>query len=88
MARSELLARFGEPQARQTLHKTFKAIFGPIETFWSRVPDGAKVEIWSYRSTRRGAGPSEVKRGSTELYFVDDSETVGGIGFAAEDAVY
>ncbi len=88
MPRSEILGRFGPPDHKQTLRKTFAGIFGPVEEFWPRVRSGAKVEIWSYRSTRRTEGSSEVTSGATELYFVDDKQTVDGIGFAPEGAVY
>ncbi len=88
MHRSELLARFGPPDSRQTLLKTSAPIWGPIEDFWPRVPDGARVEIWSYASTGSTGAGSDPARGSTELYFVDDSDVVDGIGFALEGVEY
>jgi hypothetical protein len=78
MSRQEVLAAFGEPRRRDVLVKSGTPVFGPIETFWSTVSPGARVEIWSYPATG----------GTVELYFVDDSSEVEGTGFAAEGAVY
>ena len=88
MARSEVVSRFGQPDHQQTLFKSSTAVFGAIEGFWPRAPEGAKVEIWSYKSTRSNNAVSGGTRGSTELYFVNGSDTVDGIGFAVEGAVY
>jgi hypothetical protein len=43
---------------------------------------GATVEIWAFQSTLDG------QPGQTELYFIDDADTVDGIGFHIEGAVY
>lgn len=89
MDRSAVLVNFGPPDQQQTLFKQSNAIWGPIEDFWSEVPSGAKVEIWSYASrTRLVEGSAETTPGSTELYFVNDSMTVQGVGFAPEGVVY
>jgi len=88
MDRTDILSRFGPPETEQTLFKTSPAVFGPIEDFWSRLADGSKVEIWSYRSTWHGSGSQEPTPGSSEFYFVDDSASVDGIGFAPEGVVY
>jgi hypothetical protein len=88
MNRSDLLDRFGRPDQEQTLYKGSDAIWGPIEDFWYQVPRGAKIEIWSYKSFRSAEASSNITTGSTELYFVNDSTTVNGIGFAVEGAVY
>lgn len=88
MLRSSVLTRFGAPERKAIVVKSSVTVSGPIESFWARVPAGAKVEIWSYTSAMPQDGSSDPTRGSTELYFVDDSETVDGIGFAVEGAVY
>ena len=89
MDRSAVLAKFGPPDQEQTLFKQSNPIWGPIEDFWPEVPNGAKVEIWSYESrTRLVEGSAETTPGSTELYFVNDSMTVQGVGFAPEGVVY
>jgi len=89
MERATILATFGPPDHEQTMIKQSEAIWGPIEDFWPQVPNGAKVEIWSYESLARLVeGSDETTRGSTELYFVDDSATVQGIGFAPDGVVY
>lgn len=78
MRRDELLDKFGEPVQRETLQKTSGQIFGPIETFWQSVADSSTVEIWYYTANE----------GTVELYFVDGSATVLGVGFAPEGAVF
>jgi hypothetical protein len=76
--RDEILGSFGPPARKESLRKTGDAIWGPIETFWSRVPAGDRVEIWAY----------PVKGGTVELYFLEGSERVQGTGFAPEGAVF
>lgn len=78
MSRPELIDRFGEPDRRQSLVKRDEAIWGAIEDFWPQVPSGSSVLIWGYA----------VEDGTMELYFVDDSPTVDGMGFAPEGAVF
>lgn len=78
MSRQQIVAEFGEPRDRQSLVKSDPNIWGPIETFWSSVPPGARVEIWSYPATG----------GTVELYFIDGSREVQGTGFAPEGAVF
>jgi len=78
MSREQLVETFGEPHERKTLVKSDASIWGPIETFWSKVPLGSRVEIWSYR----------VDGGSAELYFVDGATRVQGTGFAADGVIY
>lgn len=77
-ARSELIARLGEPSDRQEWVKQDEGVFGPIESFWGEVPLGATVEIWQF----------PVEGGSLEAYFVDGSETVQGTAFAPDGVVY
>ena len=89
MTRAAVRARFGPPEQTQEMVKANDHVWGPIESFWARVPMGGKVEIWSYRSKQWPNGRSaDATDGSTELYFVNGSDTVDGIGFAVEGAVY
>lgn len=84
-----LLARYGEPERTSRLRKLDARVWGPIENFWHRVPPGSVVEIWHYRSTARWeAGSGRRTPGTTELYFVDGSPVVSGLGFAPEGVVY
>ncbi len=83
MSHAEITAQFGEPDRTQNLTKSDENIWGPIESFWPKVPMGATVEIWLFEST-----PSSGEAGRTELYFVNASDTVDGIGFQIEGAVY
>ncbi len=90
MTRADISAQYGEPDRTQTLSKSSDAIWGPSEDFWSKVPPGTTVEIWAFRSrltTESHEGRSE-QAGQSELYFVNDSPTVDGIGFYIEGAVY
>ena len=90
MSRAGVIERFGEPDRKQTLRKTDESIWGAIETFWAEVPSGSEVEIWYYSTGVELAGGdgAATPDGITELYFVDGSDTVGGIGFAPRGAVF
>jgi len=89
MARSIIVEQFGPPEHVQTFRKSNDAVWGPIEDFWTKVPFGSTVEIWSYRSGNRVMeGSPDRFPGKTELYFIDGSKTVQGIGFSMDGAVY
>ena len=89
MERGVVQGRFGEPLRSREMHKTGDGVWGPIEGFWSRAPMGSTVEIWSYRTTHEWMlGSDERAPGVTELYFVDGSRTVSGLGFAPDGVVY
>ena len=90
MSRSEILSRFGEPRRTQSLTKSGDEIWGAIEEFWPQIRRGAIVEIWAYDSRIQliDAEREIDQQGQTELYFVEDSETVTGIGFHVSGAVY
>ena len=90
MTRAEVIRRFGEPERKDTLRKTDESIWGAIESFWSEVPIGSEVEIWFYSTPVEAADGAEsgVAEGTTELYFLDGSATVSGIGFAPRGAVF
>lgn len=78
-SQTQVRASFGEPKLTQTYTKKDNPhIFGEIERVWSKVPEGATVDIWVY----------EVQGGNIELYFVRPSSLVWDIGFAPEGAVY
>ena len=78
MLRADLVTRFGQPVRTEILTKRSEHIFGPVETFWSTMPMGFSVEIWSF----------EARGGWAEVYFLDGAEAAGGTGFHDEDAVY
>lgn len=78
MTRAEVVESFGPPARKQSFLQTGGPIWGAIEDFWSKVPNGAVVEVWAYPSVG----------GMMELYFVDESEQVMGMGFAPEGVVY
>lgn len=89
MSRATILERYGEPDRMSGLRKEDDRVWGPIEDFWSRVPVGGSVEIWTYRSTAQWeANSGRRTRGTTEVYFVDRSQVVSGLGFAPEGVVY
>lgn len=81
--RSEIRKMFGTPHSVNSIQKQNDVIWGAIESFWGRVPVESTVEIWSYRSQNPPIG-----EGHTELYFVDGSDTVDGLGFSPADVVY
>lgn len=89
MSKPTLIARFGPPDQKQTMYKRSDAVWGPIEDFWHNVPPNAKIEIWSYKSlSALEAGNPRLTEGNTELYFIEDTYTVDGIGFAPAGVVY
>lgn len=90
MTRAEIRSEFGNPQRTQVLTKTGDQIWGPIEDYWPQVPQGATVEIWSYdsRMTFSDDDNEFEQPGQTQLYFINDSNEVSGIGFHIEGAVY
>ncbi len=90
MSRVDIRGTYGEPVHTDSMTKTTAHIFGPIESFWYKVPDGSKIEIWSYDSyaVTYSDGREYRRDGQTELYFLNDSDVVTGIGFHDEDAVY
>ena len=90
MTRADVLNKFGDPQQVQTMKKTAEPIWGPIEEIWSQVGMGATIEMWSYDSCRTSAdnGKLSERPGQTELYFVNESNEVTGIGFYIKGAVY
>jgi len=90
MSRTDITAQFGEPDRTHNLTKSDDSIWGPIEGFWPKVPMGATVALWAFQSTMTMKSPerSFEQPGQTELYFVNDSDTVDGIGFHIDGAVY
>jgi hypothetical protein len=89
MSRATVLERYGAPTDASELKKRDDRVWGPIEDFWPRVPPGSAVEIWKYRTTaEREADSGRRVRGTTELYFVDRSTGISGLGFAPDGVVY
>ena len=89
MSRARILEQYGEPDRRSRLLKKDDRVWGPIEEFWQHVPTGSSVEIWHYRSTAKWvANNGQRAHGTTEIYFIDQSEVISGLGFAPEGVVY
>lgn len=90
MTRAAVIRRFGEPERKDTLRKTGESIWGAIESFWPEVPTGSEVEIWFYSTPVEAADGAEsgAAEGTTEVYFLDGSATVSGVGFAPRGAVF
>lgn len=90
MARDEVLERFGKPQRTQVMTKSGEGIWGPIEEYWAEIPLGARVEIWGFDSELTMEVPEGTynQAGQTELYFVNDSNNINGLGFYIKGAVY
>ena len=89
MTRDEVLDKFGNP-ARSQVMQTSGEAWGPIEQYWAEIPLGAKVEIWGFKSeiTMEAPEGNYKQAGQTELYFVNDSDKVNGLGFYIKGAVY
>jgi hypothetical protein len=81
-SREQVLREYGEPRQITEFHKTGNQIWGAIETFWLKVPMGSSVEVWSYPSQQ------SIGHGDTELYFIDDSAMVNGVGFSPKGVIY
>jgi len=90
MTRDEVLERFGKPQRTQVMTKSGEGIWGPIEKYWAEIPLGAKVEIWGFNSEITMEAPEGAynQAGQTELYFVNDSNNINGLGFYIKGVVY
>ena len=88
--REQLTEQFGPPLRVQFLANKGQVVWGAIEDYWDQVPIGSSVEIWAYRSTIviENAETNHLQAGETELYFVDDSNSVDGVGFHLKGAVY
>jgi hypothetical protein len=77
-SQTEILESFGAPSRKQSFLKSGNAIWGAIEDFWPQVPQGSTVESWGY----------QVEGGTIELYFIDQSDHVDGLGFAPAGVVF
>lgn len=89
LSRRTIVEQYGEPVRSSRLRKQDDHIWGPIEDFWPQVPLGSTVEIWTYRTTAEWEAHSGRRvPGTTEIYFVDDSEVISGLGFAPDGVVY
>jgi hypothetical protein len=58
--------------------KRDRYIWGPEESFWDKIPIGAKLEVWRY----------EFSDGGLNLYFVNESRELDYIAFAPKGVVY
>ncbi len=82
MNQKDIRSQFGEPIKIESFSKTNNHIFGAIKSYWSTIPVGSTVVVWTYKSeNQRG-------KGNTELYFLNDELKVSGIGFAPEGVIY
>ena len=82
MSQEYIRSHFGEPIQVSAFHKKNESIWGPIESYWSTLPLGSTVVMWSYESENQGV------KGRTELYFLNGEVKVSGIGFSPKGVVY
>ena len=87
VSRKEITNQFGKPVKITRLAKTTEHIWGAIESYWYEVPIGSEIEIWVYRSKQKGETTTGAS-GETQLYFLNGSNTVTGVGFHGNGAVY
>lgn len=67
-----------DPYETKTFEKTGKPIWGPEEEFWDKIPNGAKLEVWRYKS----------ENGHLNLYFIDAGDHLTHKAFAPKGVVY
>ena len=89
-ARDEITSHFGKPSRIQTFIKQGQPIWGAVESYWEKVPNGSTIEIWAYPSKMvyQDSDVTHLQEGVTELYFLDASKTVSAKGFHIAGAVY
>jgi hypothetical protein len=74
-SRSLILKALGEPPKKSELEKKSVTIFGPMEGWWDKLPDGSKIEIWDYPESK----------GTLQIYFLDNGDSVWHTAFAGKN---
>ncbi len=76
--KESILQLLGDTSGRGTLVKHDTPMFGPQEAFWDQLPEGTRMEVWTYHFSD----------GKLYLYFMDGEEKVTFIAFAPQGIVY
>lgn len=76
--KQEIIKVIGEPAEKEIITKQNESIWGSEEEFWSEIPMGTSLEVWSY----------EDEQGQLNLYFVEGSNRLGYKAFAPKGVVY
>jgi len=76
--KQEILAILGLPDHKESFTKSGRPIWGPEEEFWDRIPDGTRLEAWSYQK----------EPGQLNLYFLNGHDQLDYKAFAPKGRVY
>lgn len=71
LSRSLILKTLGEPSKKSELEKKSVAIYGPMEGWWDKLPDGSKIEIWDYAESK----------GILQIYYLNNGDSVWHTAF-------
>jgi len=71
ISRSLILKTLGEPSKKSELEKKSVAIYGPMEGWWDKLPDGSKIEIWDYTESK----------GILQIYYLNNGDSVWHTAF-------
>jgi hypothetical protein len=77
-SKEEIINAIGNPYKIDFIIKTTEHVWGPEESFWSKIPMGTKLEVWRYKN----------KDGQLNLYFKDSSNNLSYKAFAPSGVVY
>ena len=76
--KQEIKILLGTPYEIASIIKTKGHIWGPEEEFWSKIQNGTKLEVWSYKNDT----------GHLNLYFTSDNNHLAYKAFAPKGVVY
>ena len=77
-SKEQIRNAIGNPGEVTVVIKSQEYIWGPEESFWSKIPIGAKFEVWRYQS----------EAGQLNLYFLNNSDNLSYKAFAPTGVVY
>lgn len=78
LTKSQIIGLHGQASEISNEIKSSEIIWGPEESFWHKIPQDAKLEIWRYKDNRA----------TLNLYFVNDSEIVEYKAVHHQDIIY
>ena len=78
MTSEEVVEKLGQPRAKQTFVRSAEPVWGVIETWWSDLRHGDKVEIWNYTNSK----------GTVSVYFLNGSDKVWHTSFVKKGVVF
>jgi len=78
LSKNQIVALHGQASEISNEIKSSGNIWGPEESFWHKIPQGAKLEIWHYKDNQA----------TLNLYFINDSEILEYKAIHHQDIVY